>query len=100
MLAEGEPDLVVAFPGGRGIANMVKQARAAGVEVLEASAGGGWGRFEGPCYCRFHSAAFNTVSTCIASNGKMIAPFVRLAQDACISDCMDVAVNGVHVRAP
>jgi hypothetical protein len=35
MLEEGKPDLVVAFPGGRGTANMVKQARAAGVEVLE-----------------------------------------------------------------
>jgi YspA, cpYpsA-related SLOG family len=35
MLDEGKPDLVVAFPGGRGTANMVKQARAAGVKVLE-----------------------------------------------------------------
>ncbi len=35
MLDEGKPDLVVAFPGGRGTANMVKQARAAGVEVIE-----------------------------------------------------------------
>jgi len=35
MLEEGRPDLVVAFPGGRGTANMVKQARAAGVKVLE-----------------------------------------------------------------
>jgi hypothetical protein len=40
MLAEGKPDLEVAFPGGRGTANMVKQVRAAGVEVLEVSAGG------------------------------------------------------------
>jgi YspA, cpYpsA-related SLOG family len=46
MLAEGKPDLEVAFPGGHGTANMVKQARAAGVEVsevsevLEVSAGG------------------------------------------------------------
>jgi predicted Rossmann-fold nucleotide-binding protein len=31
MLAEGRPDLVVAFPGGRGTANMIKQATAAGV---------------------------------------------------------------------
>lgn len=31
------PDLVVAFPGGRGTANMVKQAKAAGVEVIEIS---------------------------------------------------------------
>lgn len=29
------PDLVVAFPGGKGTRNMVKQARAAGVEVIE-----------------------------------------------------------------
>ena len=33
MLAIGVPDLVVAFPGGRGTANMVKQARAAGIRV-------------------------------------------------------------------
>lgn len=30
-----EPDLVVAFPGGPGTANMIKQAKAAGVKVLE-----------------------------------------------------------------
>jgi len=30
-----EPDLVLAFPGGRGTANMVKQAREQGVEVRE-----------------------------------------------------------------
>lgn len=36
MLDEGRPDLVVAFPGGRGTANMVEQARAAGVEVVVA----------------------------------------------------------------
>lgn len=35
MLAEGKPDLVVAFPGGRGTADMVRRARAAGVEVVE-----------------------------------------------------------------
>lgn len=35
MLAEGEPDLVIAFPGGRGTADMVKKARRAGVEVIE-----------------------------------------------------------------
>ena len=29
------PDVVVAFPGGRGTANMVSQAKAAGVRVLE-----------------------------------------------------------------
>jgi hypothetical protein len=35
MLDEGRPDLVVAFPGGPGTANLVKQARAAGVPVVE-----------------------------------------------------------------
>ena len=35
MLDEGMPDLVVAFPGGRGTADMVKRARAAGVPVME-----------------------------------------------------------------
>ena len=34
MLAEGKPDLVVAFPGGAGTANMIEQARAAGVRVF------------------------------------------------------------------
>jgi hypothetical protein len=35
MLDEGKPDLVIAFPGGRGSADMVKKARKAGVEVVE-----------------------------------------------------------------
>jgi hypothetical protein len=35
MLEEGNPDLVVAFPGGRGTANMVKIAKRAGVKVME-----------------------------------------------------------------
>lgn len=35
MIREGRPDLVVAFPGGRGTADMVRRARAAGVEVVE-----------------------------------------------------------------
>ena len=35
MLDEGKPDLVIAFPGGKGTANMVSQARAAGVKVIE-----------------------------------------------------------------
>lgn len=35
MLRIGKPDLVLAFPGGRGTANMVKQARESGVRVLE-----------------------------------------------------------------
>lgn len=34
MLAEGRPDLVVAFKGGRGTAGMVTRAYRAGVEVL------------------------------------------------------------------
>jgi hypothetical protein len=38
MLAEGKPDLVVAFPGGRGTADMVRRARRAGVDVVEVSA--------------------------------------------------------------
>lgn len=33
MLRFGKPDLVLAFPGGRGTDNMVKQAEAAGVDV-------------------------------------------------------------------
>lgn len=35
MLADGKPDVVVAFPGGRGTADMVRRARAANVEVIE-----------------------------------------------------------------
>lgn len=35
MLDEGRPDLVVAFPGGRGTADMIRRARAAGLEVVE-----------------------------------------------------------------
>lgn len=35
MLDEGKPDLVIAFPGGRGTADMVRRAKAAGVEVRE-----------------------------------------------------------------
>ncbi len=33
MLIEGKPDLVVAFPGGAGTANMVSQAKKAGIPV-------------------------------------------------------------------
>lgn len=36
MLREGRPDLVVAFPGGRGTSHMVRSAREADVRVLEA----------------------------------------------------------------
>lgn len=35
MLDEGKPDLVIAFPGGKGTADMVARARKAGVEVVE-----------------------------------------------------------------
>jgi cysteine synthase len=34
MLDEGQPDIVIAFPGGRGTADMVSRARAKGVEVV------------------------------------------------------------------
>jgi hypothetical protein len=37
MLDQGKPDLVVAFPGGRGTADMVRRAKLAGVKVVEAS---------------------------------------------------------------
>lgn len=37
MLDEGKPDLVVAFPGGRGAADMVRRARQSGVPVKEIS---------------------------------------------------------------
>lgn len=37
-MLEWHPDLVVAFPGGRGTANMVSQAEAAGVKVHRALA--------------------------------------------------------------
>ena len=36
MLDEGKPDVVVAFPGGTGTADMVRRATQAGVTVLEA----------------------------------------------------------------
>jgi UDP-N-acetylmuramoylalanine-D-glutamate ligase len=35
MLDEGQPDLVVAFPGGKGTEMMVKIAQEAGVKVIE-----------------------------------------------------------------
>jgi hypothetical protein len=35
MLEFGKPDLVVAFPGGRGTADMISKARKAGIEVCE-----------------------------------------------------------------
>ena len=35
MITEGKPDLVIAFPGGKGTANMIKQAKEHGIEVRE-----------------------------------------------------------------
>lgn len=35
MLDHGKPDLVIAFPGGAGTADMVRRAKAAGVKVHE-----------------------------------------------------------------
>lgn len=35
MLDDGRPNLVLAFPGGRGTADMVRRAKAAGVPVIE-----------------------------------------------------------------
>lgn len=34
MLDNGKPDLIIAFPGGSGTADMIKRARKAGVTVL------------------------------------------------------------------
>ncbi|MBB2962906.1 SLOG family protein [Methylobacterium sp. R2-1] len=38
MIDEGRPDLVLAFPGGRGTTDMVRRASAAGIEVREIAA--------------------------------------------------------------
>jgi predicted Rossmann-fold nucleotide-binding protein len=35
MLTKGKPDIVIAFPGGSGTADMICQARKAGVPVEE-----------------------------------------------------------------
>lgn len=35
MIDEGKPDLVVAFPGGKGTADMVARSRNAGIEIIE-----------------------------------------------------------------
>ena len=35
MLVDGKPDYVLAFKGGAGTANMIKQAKAAGVQTYE-----------------------------------------------------------------
>lgn len=39
MIDEGRPDGVVAFPGGRGTADMIRRAEAAGIKVWRT---GGW----------------------------------------------------------
>jgi predicted Rossmann-fold nucleotide-binding protein len=36
MIAEGRPDVVIAFPGGRGTADMVRQSSAARIPVVHA----------------------------------------------------------------
>lgn len=35
MIEEGKPDVVIAFPGGKGTKNMISQARKAGIKVIE-----------------------------------------------------------------
>lgn len=35
MIDDGKPDLVLAFPGGRGTADMVRRAKHAGIRVIE-----------------------------------------------------------------
>lgn len=35
MLEDGKPELVIAFPGGKGTANMIEQAKAAGVSIIQ-----------------------------------------------------------------
>lgn len=35
MLDEGKPDLVLAFPGGKGTADMIRRAKRAGIQVKE-----------------------------------------------------------------
>jgi hypothetical protein len=42
MLDEGKPDLVVAFSGGRGTADMVRRTKKAGVELIEVQHGGSY----------------------------------------------------------
>ncbi|MCG8444954.1 MAG: DUF2493 domain-containing protein [Hyphomicrobiales bacterium] len=36
MLDEGKPDIVMAFPGGKGTADMMRRAEAAGIPVIQA----------------------------------------------------------------
>lgn len=35
MIDEGKPDIVVAFPGGRGTADMIRRAEAAGIRAIK-----------------------------------------------------------------
>lgn len=35
MIDDGKPDIIVAFPGGRGTADMIMRAKSAGVRVIE-----------------------------------------------------------------
>ena len=37
MLDEGRPNIVIAFPGGRGTADMVNRSKKVGIEVIEIS---------------------------------------------------------------
>jgi hypothetical protein len=37
MLTDGKPDLVVAFPGGKGTINMIRQAKKKGITILVVS---------------------------------------------------------------
>lgn len=34
MIDEGKPDIVIAFPGGRGVADMINRAESAGIRVI------------------------------------------------------------------
>lgn len=38
MIDEGKPDLIIAFPGGRGTADMVSKAKKAGIRVVKIAA--------------------------------------------------------------
>jgi len=37
MLDQGKPDLILAFPGGKGTADMIRRAKAAGIEIIAMS---------------------------------------------------------------
>jgi YspA, cpYpsA-related SLOG family len=43
MLADGAPDLVVAFPGGDGTSHMIERAKASGIEVIQVASPSGSG---------------------------------------------------------